>query len=296
MATSSGAGDLANELLPELISGKNFEFPDIDWDDSALELPEPDPNDPIFQSVKGLENEDLTTTEVGSTGTFDVIMTSLRAHLLEQFEKSRITGSDYTTAYVQMTTAALSSAVQFLLSKDQAYWQAIMAQQQAQRALYETATAKLGFLTARYQLALVQIQANTAEVEYARAKIGLATEDANFGLVSTQAEQAKYQLNELLPLQKELTEEQVETARSQTLDTRRDGVTPVTGTVGAQKALLSQQVVSYQRDSEMKAAKVFTDAWMTMKTVDEGLLPPASFANANLEIVLTRIQANNGLV
>ncbi len=79
------------------------------------------------------------------------------------------------------------------------------------------------------------------------------------------------------------------------MDTRTDGVTTITGAVGKQKALYTQQITSYQRDSEVKAGKIFIDAWMTMKTIDEGLLPPDGFTNTNLDEILDTLKTNNDL-
>lgn len=112
-------------------------------------------------------------------------------------------------------------------------------------------------------------------------------------LVDTQNSSANYTLTNILPEQKTLTHEQAEVQHAQTLDVRLDGTTSVTGLVGKQKALYSQQITSYQRDAEVKAAKLFSDAWITQKTMDEGLLPPLGFTNTSVNEVLTVIMANN---
>lgn len=293
MATSSGAGDLANELLPELIAGKDFSFPDIDLSDPKYDY-NPDPDDPIYQNISKITIDDLTTKVVGGNGTFDVIMTSVRAHLKDEYEKNRITGNDYVNAYIQLTQAALSGSLQFLLQKDQAFWQGALAKAQAKTAEIGVVTALVGVQTAKAQMAIARAQALTAEVEYALTKLKLATEDATYAQLVAQTNQVLYQTSDLLPVQKLATQEQAEAARAQTLDTRTDGQT-VVGSVGKQKDLYTQQITSYQRDSEVKAAKLYTDAWTVMKTIDEGLDPPTSFANTNLQTVLAHIQTNNNL-
>jgi hypothetical protein len=45
----------------------------------------------------------------------------------------------------------------------------------------------------------------------------------------------------------------------------------------------------------VKASKIFSDAWITMKTIDEGLVPPNGFTNASLDTVLTALKTNNQL-
>lgn len=99
----------------------------------------------------------------------------------------------------------------------------------------------------------------------------------------------------ILPAQEKLLIEQMEVQRSQTMNTRSDNVTTVVGAVGKQKDLYTQQIDSYQRDAETKVAKIFSDAWITQKTIDEGLLAPAQFSNANLDEVLIAIRAANAL-
>lgn len=183
--------------------------------------------------------EEFTTKVVDGDGMFDHIMASVSAHLKDEFDKGRITGSDYTTAYIQLVQSCMGAATQLLLGKDEAYWKAVGA-----------------------QLAAMLID---------------------------------YQIKELHPAQIALLEEQMEAQRAQTLDTRSDGVTPVAGVLGKQKDLYSQQITSYQRDAEVKAGKLFTDAWITMKTIDEGLLPPTGFENTSLDEVLTAIKTNNNL-
>ena len=65
--------------------------------------------------------------------------------------------------------------------------------------------------------------------------------------------------------------------------------------MGKQVDLYSQQITSYQRDGEVKTAKLFTDAWITMKTMDEGLLPPTNFQNTSLDAILGDLKTLNGL-
>ena len=108
-------------------------------------------------------------------------------------------------------------------------------------------------------------------------------------------ETAEYNKNTMLPAQLKLTQEQTETQRAQTLNTRTDGST-VVGYVGKQKDLYSQQIDSYKRDAEIKAAKLVSDGWMTQKTIDEAALTPSSFQQNMVDAVLQHVKRNNGLV
>ena len=48
-------------------------------------------------------------------------------------------------------------------------------------------------------------------------------------------------------------------------------------------------------DAEMKALKPFMDAWITMKTVDEGFPTPESFDIEPLNEMLNDIKARNNI-
>ena len=269
----------ANRLLEELTKGDDLTLPDIDMSGPEWDIPGGD-DSPIFGAIDKISNESLTTREVGGSGTFDALMESAHNHLKAEFKANRITGGEYTKAYIAMMESCMSNAVQFLLGRDQAYWAAAMAQIQA-------VTARVQLATSKAQFVLAKIQALSAKSEYALTKMKIATESETYCA-------ALFNASQMLPQQLKLVTEQTEAQRAQTLDTRSDGTT-VTGSVGKQKELYSQQITSYQRDAEVKASKLFTDAWITQKTIDEGLNPPNGFTNASIDTILTKLKSNNGL-
>lgn len=269
----------ANRLLEELTKGDDFTLPDIDMSGPEWDIPGGD-DSPIFGAIDKISNESLTTREVGGSGTFDALMESAHNHLKAEFKANRITGGEYTKAYIAMMESCMSNAVQFLLGRDQAYWVAAMAQIQA-------VTARVTLATSKAQFVLAKIQALSAKSEYALTKMKIATESETYCA-------ALFNASQMLPQQLKLLTEQTEAQRAQTLDTRTDGAV-VKGSVGKQKELYSQQITSYQRDAEVKASKLFTDAWITQKTIDEGLNPPNGFTNASIDTILTKLKSNNGL-
>lgn len=106
---------------------------------------------------------------------------------------------------------------------------------------------------------------------------------------------AAFNKDQMLPEQLKMVKEQTETQRAQTLDTRSDAAN-VVGYVGKQKDLYNQQIDSYKRDAEIKAARLMSDGWMTQKTIDELALTPASFQQDMVDAVLTAVKTRNGLV
>ena len=275
----------ANSLLTSLVAGEDFSVPVVNLDSPEFQLPG---LGDLATEVVRLTNQDLTSGVVGGTGTFDVIMAGVNAHLKTEYDKGRITGEQYSKVYIALTESALSNSVQFLLGRDQAYWQAVTARLQAMAAQAAVVAARVQLETAKVDLQTKRFEALTQKSTFALTKMKLATESVGYCI-------AEYNLTTMLPAQLQLVQEQKEAQRAQTMDTRSDGLTPITGQIGKQKDLYSQQITSYQRDSEIKAAKLYTDAWITMKTLDEALLAPTGFTNANLDVVLTAVQTNNNL-
>lgn len=280
---SCGSEILANQLEDTLTAGKDFNLPPIDFSGDKYEIP--DATGPIFDHPDKIGIEDLTTRTVDGAGVFDAIMQASNAHLDKQYQSNRITGQEYAKVYIATIQSAMSTAVQFLLGKDQAYWQSLLVQAQAQAAQVALIQARVEVMTAKLQAYSVQFQALTSEATYALTKLKLATEDQQFCQLKAQTDVTIAQVD--------MVKEQTEAQRAQTLDTRKDGLA-VKGAIGKQKELYSQQITSYQRDAEVKAAKMFTDAWITQKTIDEGLLPPSGFTNTSIDEILRRLKINNG--
>lgn len=305
---SCGAETEANALLATLLAAEDVTLPAINYDADAFEMPD-SITDNLQKLVITLKPEEITTGSIDGSGVFDIIMKGMKAHLQEEYQKSRITGAEYTKAYIALVDGAMNQSVQFLINKDQVFWQA----QTAQIAAY---TARMQFEAAKMALATAKFQALTAKSEYGLTKMKISSESmayctAKFQLdfimpkqleqltfqtigAGIQNDTGTYQLTTLLPAQKLQLDEQTNAQRAQTSNTRLDG-TPIVGVLGKQIALYDQQIVSYQRDAEVKSAKLFTDAWITMKTIDEGLLPPANFENAQLNLILQTLIDNNNL-
>lgn len=277
-----GAETEANTLLTSLTAGTDFSVPAVDLSQPEFQIPAA----AVGVAPTPLTNADLTTGAIDGTGTFDVLMSGLRVHLQSEFDKGRITGDQYAKAYIELTAGAMANAVQFLLGRDSSYWQAIKSQYEAQVAQVQVVTARVQLEIAKAQLQTQKYEALTHQANYALTKMKLSTESIGYCI-------AEFNLEQMLPAQLNLVNEQREAARAQTMNTRSDGVTTVVGLLGKQKDLYSQQITSYKRDAEVKVAKLFTDSWITQKTIDEGLLAPNGFVNSSLDEILSTLKLNN---
>jgi len=276
---SCGSEVEANRLLLALTDGEDFSLPNIDMNGPEWDIPGGS-NSPIFGQIDKVTNESLTTRQVGGSGVFDALMQSAYVHLKQEFKDGRITGGDYTKAYIATLEACMGNAVQFLLGRDNAYWQAALGQIQA-------VTARVGLATAKAQYVLAKAQALTSKADFGLTKLKLSTESETYCA-------ALFNSSKTLPQQLQLLVEQTEAQRAQTMDNRSDGA-GIAGSIGKQKELYTQQIVSYQRDAEVKAAKMFSDAWITQKTIDEGLNPPNSFTNSIVDEVMSTVKTKNNL-
>lgn len=259
--------------------------------------------DAMFARLAKPAATEVTSGQVGGGGAFDQIMRGMGAHLQQEYEKSRITGADYTKAYIELTQAALSAALQFVLGRDQAFWQAQTAQVSAVKGKVELETQRVAYAAARFNLdeilpaqrdlTVAQAERQESETEASRYTVSDIL-PAQKALTVAQTSVAEYQVDTLLPAQKQLVDEQKEAQRAQTHNNRSDG-SAVNGVLGKQRDLYGQQMDSYKRSDEVKAAKIFADAWITQKTVDEGLVAPTNFNNATLDVVLSKLRTNLGL-
>lgn len=84
----------------------------------------------------------VTTETVDGDGTFDVLMRTVKLHLMEEFNAGRITGNDYMQLYLGALTTILQTSTQFLVQQQQIEQigaQIILTRQQAVTELANTA-------------------------------------------------------------------------------------------------------------------------------------------------------------
>ena len=285
----------ASYLLNYLTEGLDFSIPDIDWDDSALSVP-----DSLLEALKNAPNkltlEDLTERVIDGNGVFDGVMTAMKAHLVEEYNAGRITGAEYTKAYIAMLQVGLQQAVQFLVSRDTAYYQALAAAIQAIQSSVEIYAAKV-------QLAIAQAQAHLTKAQYAAQVLQLGQIDKQTDFVTAQTEAQEETIDQILAQtdlvkeqivtqqkQQELLVQQTEQAHAQVSDTQMDGTTPVTGYTGHQNSLLTQQIRSFKNDHVLKGAKVFADSFATQLSMSTATVEGTGLDSSGISTAIQHLQ------
>ena len=263
----------SKELLQKVTEGLDFNVPNVDFNDPAFKLPEA-LAEALQKVPEKVTTESLTERTIHGNGVFDAIMEAMENHLKHEYEEGRITGAEYTKAYIATLQSSVQFAVQFLLGKDLAYYQALGAQAQALQGNLDAYTAKV-------KLAIAQAQAHTTKAQYAAQVLQLAG-------IEAQTDNAKQQeLN--LKQQEKLLVEQTEQTHAQTSDTRIDGSTPVSGYTGNQNALLKQQVVSFKKDALIKSAKIYADSFATQLSMNTASVGGTGLAAADINNAMSKL-------
>lgn len=254
---------LSSELEWNLTSDLNFELPPIPWE--QFEIPDELLN-ALKRSPKEFTEEDLTERKVNGKGLFDGLMKACSVHILEEYEAGRITGAEYTKAYISAMQLAMTNAVQFLSYRDIIYWQSINAQLQAIQAV-------IAIITAKIQLMAQRINAYLTRVTYANNKLNLASGFVNNNKLVEEYNVARAQtlddrhdgkdIKGMIGLQRELTQEQIKRAkedneilRAQSFEDRSDN-TPYKGNIAMQRKLTSEQIKQAEENNEILRAQSF---------------------------------------
>lgn len=194
-------------------------------------------------AVTPLTLPQLTEGGVTGDGAFDVLMTSMRAHLESEFNKNRIRGPEYSQVYLSSLQAVLQQSVAFLLSKDKAANEAALVAAQIEKTNAE--------------ILLLAQQKENAIAEHAVLLAQKCKLDAEFDVLQEQKLKSAAE-NQLLQ-QKVVSER----AQVQAIGVDPDSV------IGKQKALYQAQTDGFKRDAEQKVAKLMVDSWNIRRTTDE---------------------------
>lgn len=259
---SCGAAEAADTVFDTIMTGEDFSIPDIDLSGDEFQIPDEGGN-PLFAEITPITIEQLTTKTVGGTGVFDILMSTMKVHLDEQYKSQRITGREFTEAYIANSNAAMQTAVQFLLGKDMALYNAYAAQAAAQMAEISVVKARIELKMAELQTSILGIQAKTAEANYAKTKMELSILDAQYcNLLLEKAgkiiqnDSLEYNLTNLLPKQniKAGFENDLLELQKIGADTDNDIKAYTLGTMMVKQAsMLDKQIIGVDTDNDIKA-------------------------------------------
>lgn len=183
-----GADTLGTALRGSLIADVPYVIPNVSLTGNPYNVP---PESQLTAPVVKLTNADLTNG-VDGTGTFDALMTGLSAHLRHEYEKNRITGAEYTKAFIALTESAMAQGISFLVQRDQQYWANMLTQQQAELTEVQVATSRIKLETAKVEHVAAQMQAVNLEADYGIKKLQMSKLSSEFCL-------SEYELNNMMP-------------------------------------------------------------------------------------------------
>lgn len=112
----------------------------------------------------------LTECTLDGSGVLDKLLHTARVHLQDEFQQGRITGKEYSNAYIAIYDRMVQSAIAYTLAAEKAPYE--IAQLEAQTALIEEQRKQVEEET-RYRLPaeIQQIQAQTALVTQQKANL-----------------------------------------------------------------------------------------------------------------------------
>ena len=280
-----------------------------------------------------IDIKDLTGGEVAGAGLFDELQRTSKAHLVDEYNAGRITGTDYATAYLGVMQSNLQVASQYVLQYQLTNQQILVLQEQVEQAkkqnellelqkeqlrlANETAQYNLdNMLPAQYEGILeqnktaVQNTLNTITQGDLLAK-QIIQLDAQIDLTGKQEAMVDSQIlteqaNTTLPtggltkatydktlVEEQLLNQKLETEKAQTIGT----VDTIGGLVGTELMLKDAQANSFLRDAEQKAAKFYADVLSIAYSVSPSTVDPAAwgFGEADSTAVMNKVQAGIGV-
>ena len=190
----------------------------------------------LAQLEQPLNVTELTTAEIAGTGVFDVLMQSVKNHVQEEHAKSRITGKEYATVYLEALQSTMAQSVEYLLRAktlgfelDNLGKQGVLLDHQAEIAIKDAQLKFAQIAQTQAQTELTEQQVKSAEAEahkipveisLLRSNLELASVEkdlriAQVGLAETEKDIAVYNLANKTPVEVELLQAQTDNAQSQ---------------------------------------------------------------------------------
>lgn len=256
--------------------------------------------------------KEVTDGCINGNGIFDELMRSAKAHLKEEYDEQRIRGAEYTAVYTTFIQGAMVQAIQWSLGAETAKNQAKLIEKQieGQHIQNEILAAQLDQTLAQTELLRVQKdnaieegklipkQGNLLDEQIDGAGLQnqmitqqTLTEEQNTLNAIENVGTTKFNLEQVLPVQKEIYEQKVITEQAQTQDSGNNGA--IEGVTGAQRELYKKQKDGFDRDAEQKAARAITDTYGVVIASDvSGDSVPEAVSKTNINTLLTNLRSS----
>lgn len=238
----------------------------------------------------------------------DGVMSTLKTHLFEEFNKGRLRGTDYAKVYVGSTEAALGNTVQYLvgmaLTNEQR--QKILADIEFQKKQAEKVDKEIELIDKqieKMEFEILQVQAQTDLLEAQTNQIEqetLTKLPAEVALLNAQAAKANAD-SALVGEQKSLIEaeriqkfpieiEKVEAERDLLLAKKltEDGQPAY---LTKQSELLDAQKIGFKGKAAADLAKIAADTYAVQRTTEEDATVPTSLDNPHTDLYIEKLDA-----
>jgi len=182
---------------------------------------------------------DLTSGNIGGTGVFDVLMSTVSKHILEEYNSNRLTGKEYSTVYLGAMAAVLQQSIAYLSMGKQV----------------EKLNAEIGLTRQKIVSELVQTE------DTITAGLGFNNGTSLEGLLAKQRDLLTGQISKN-SAEISLLNQKTSTESAQTNDCGG-------GVLKKQMDLYKAQTDGFARDAEQKLAKIMVDSWAVRRTTDD---------------------------
>jgi hypothetical protein len=254
---------------------------------------------------------DYTEETLAGTGTFDVMMRSVKSHIKEEYNQGRIKGPEYSTVYLGALNSVMQTSLQFLLSRDK------LTLENAQLELANIKISKenllldeqIKILYAEYfkvsketDLIVKQIEQLTATIAVANAeelkinadKLRIDAQTTLFGtqfdnaaseraLIAEQICKLKAEFSVLEQQVMKVTAEKELLAQKKATELAQiDGSSITTNSViGKQNSLFAAQTKGFEQNASQKAADTLITTWLARRTTNTDTVAEDSGSNKN---------------
>lgn len=195
--------------------------------------------------------EEFTESKVDGMGVFDLLMKANKAHLEEEFNKTRIRGPEYATVYLGMLESTMQHALAFFIQQRKLGLE-------AELLLIQKQIAEVELEKVRVELEIARLNAEKIPAEIAVLKAQKCKLDAEYDVLVAQKLKTTQETA--------LLQQKIATEKAQTVGSSVDP----DSVIGKQIALYVAQAEGFKRDAEQKAAQALLSTWNARRTTDEG--------------------------